>query len=74
MPARIWSKGTTLTLFVGGQTNTDTMEINIVFPQKTENSFKTQLGHIPKKCSILPEGHLLKMFIVALTTLDRNSK
>ena len=40
---KMWSKGNTLPLLVGVQTDRATMEINTVVPQKTY--FKTQLYH-----------------------------
>jgi hypothetical protein len=64
MLVRIWSKGNIPLLLVGVKPYTTTMEINMLLPQTTGNqsisrpSYITP-GHLPKGCSILPQGHLL---------------
>ena len=49
---------------VGMQTCTTTLEINLVVSQKTGNSSTSRAsyttpGHIPKRCSTVPQAHLL---------------
>jgi hypothetical protein len=63
MLARMWSKGNIPLLLVGVQTSIATMEINTLVSQKIGNQFisrpsYTTLEHIPKGCSILPQGCL----------------
>jgi hypothetical protein len=58
MLVRIWSKGNVSSLMVGVQTDTTTLEINLVVSQKTGNSSPsrssyTAPGHIPKRCSTI---------------------
>ena len=51
------SKGNTPPLLVGMKTCTTTLKISVMVSQKTGNQ-PTTLGHIPKKCSIILQGHL----------------
>ena len=64
MLERVQNKGNTPPLLVGVQTNTVTVEINMAHSQKTENQYtltpnNTSPGNIPKRCSVLKQGHLL---------------
>jgi hypothetical protein len=48
---------------VGLQTGTTTLEIHLMLPQKIGNSSTwrpsyTTLGHIPKRCPTIPQGHV----------------
>ena len=61
---RMWNKGNTPPLLVGVQTFPATLEVSVVIPQKTGDQPTTSLsctalGHIPRGCSITPQGHLL---------------
>ena len=63
MLERMWSKGNTPLLLVGMQTCTTTLEISMAVSQKIGNQpttrpSNTTLGHIPKECSIILQGHL----------------
>ena len=56
----MWGKGNAPLLLLGGQTFTAT----VVFSQKIgiqsiSRPQNTTLGHIPKGCRLLPQGHLL---------------
>jgi hypothetical protein len=61
---RMWSKGSTPPLMKGVKICTTTLEINLVVSQKIGNistsrpSYSTP-GHIPKRSSIIPQGHVL---------------
>ena len=62
--ARLWSKDNTPPLLVGVKTCTATLEINLAAPQNMKNSSTSRPsytipGHIPKRCSTIPQGHLL---------------
>ena len=84
MLERIWSKENTPLLLVAVQTCATTMKINMVVSQKIRNqstsgpSNTTTLGHIPKECSIILQGHLkdicTTMFIAALFVIARTWK
>jgi hypothetical protein len=59
---RLWSKGNTFSLLVGGQTCITTLGINLAFSQKignssTSRSSYTTPGHIAKRCSNIPQRH-----------------
>lgn len=62
MLVRIWNKGNSPPLLMGVQTFSATLEINVVVSQKTGNTSRpnyTTSGNIPKRCSAIPQGHLL---------------
>ena len=64
MSERLWSKGNTPPLLVGVQAGTATLEISMAVSQKIGSQFpsrhsNTTLGHIPKRWTIIPQGHLL---------------
>ena len=64
MLERMWSKGNTSALLLGVQTGTISLEISMAISQKVRNHCisrprNTTLRHIPKGCSIIPQGHLL---------------
>ena len=71
------SKENTPLLLIGVQTFTATLEISVAVSQKTENQPTSGpsniiLGHIPKGCSLIPQGHLLyhvhrALFVIART-------
>ena len=60
MLERMLSKGNTSQVLVEMQTCTTTLEINMMVSQKIENQPNSgpTLGHIPKVCSIILQGHL----------------
>ena len=63
MLARTWSKGNTPSLLVEVKTCI-TLENNLMVPQKIGSSSTprpsyTTPRHIPKRCSSIPQGHLL---------------
>ena len=62
MLERIGSKGNTPPLLVRMQTCTTTLEIRMMISQTIGNQPtsgpSTTLGHIPKRCSIIIQGHL----------------
>jgi hypothetical protein len=63
MLVRIWRKRNTPPLLVGLQTGTTTLEINLEVPQKIGNGSTlrpsyTTLGHIPKTCPTMLQGHV----------------
>ena len=58
-------------MLVGMQTCSATLEISMVLSQKTGNQSTLRpsyitCGHISKRCSIIPQGHVFIMFIAAL--------
>ena len=62
MLARLQRKENIPQLLVGEQTYTTTVEINMIVPQKFRirsalTPSHTILVHIPKRYSILPQGH-----------------
>jgi hypothetical protein len=62
--ARMWIKGNTPAFLVGVKTCTDTLEINIAVSLKTWNLYTarasyTTIGHIPWRCSILQQRHMM---------------
>ena len=64
MLVRSESKGNTLPLLVGVQTCTASLEINLAVLYKIGNRFSSSPrcsipGHIVKRCSAIPQGHLL---------------
>lgn len=77
MLEKMWSKGNTPPLLMGIQIYTATQKISMVVLQKTGNrpftsSSCTTLGHIPKRCLIILQGHLLgyvhnSLFAIART-------
>ena len=59
---RMWSKGKIHPLLVGMQTCATTLEISVAVSQKIGNQSTSvlssiTLGHIPKICSIILQGH-----------------
>jgi hypothetical protein len=59
----MWRKRNSAPLLMGFKTGTTTLEINLEVPQKigyisTRRSSNTTLGHIPKTCPTMPQGHL----------------
>lgn len=64
MLAQIWSKGNTHILLAGVQVHRATVEISVALSQEdgnrsTSRASYTALGHIPKGCFTLTQGHLL---------------
>ena len=63
MLERVWGKVNTPPLPVGVQTGTATMEISMAISQKSRKQSISRpnntLWHIPKGCSIIPQGHVL---------------
>ena len=63
MLARMWTKGnptpTPAPLLVGVETCTTSLEINLAVFQKIARASYTTTGHIPKRRSTIPQGHLL---------------
>ena len=58
------NKGSTPPLLVGVQTYTAALEISMAVSQEIGNQLtsrlsNTTLGHIPKGCTLIPQGHLL---------------
>ena len=76
----MWTKGNTSLLLVGVQTCTATLEISMEVSQKIWNHTtlrpsNTTLGHIPKGCTLMPQGHLFShVFITALFAIARTWK
>ena len=63
MLERMWSKGNTPPLLVRMQTCTTTLETSLAISQNIGNQptswpSNATLRHIPKACSIMPQGHL----------------
>ena len=61
---RMWSKENILPLLVRVQTHLTYLKISMVVSQKFESQSISKpsniiLGHIPKRCSIIPQRHLL---------------
>ncbi|KAL6037808.1 hypothetical protein STEG23_009132 [Scotinomys teguina] len=64
MLERMWSKRNTSPLLVGMQIGTTTLESSMANSQKIGNHSSsrpshTTLGHIPKECPVIPQGHML---------------
>ena len=64
MLERIWGKGNAPPLLVGVQTVTATLETIMAISQKirkqpTSRPSNITFGYISKRCSTLPQGHLL---------------
>ncbi|KAL6088541.1 hypothetical protein STEG23_002636 [Scotinomys teguina] len=64
MLERMWSKRNTSPLLVGMQIGTTTLESSMANSQKIGNhsSYRpshTTIGHIPKECPVIPQGHML---------------
>ncbi|KAL6038710.1 hypothetical protein STEG23_033145 [Scotinomys teguina] len=64
MLERIWSKRNTPPVLVEMQIGTTTLESSMANPQKIGNHSSsrpshTTLGHIPKECPVIPQGHML---------------
>ena len=78
MLARMWSKENILSLLMGAQTCTNTLEISLEVSQKignnsTSRTSYTTPGHLPKRCSAIPERHLLNfMFMASLLIKAKN--
>ena len=76
MLERLWSKGNTSALLVGMQAGTDPLDVSVAIFQKIKKQpssrpSNTTFGYIPKKCSIIPQGHVLSyvhsrtLFVIA---------
>ena len=68
----MWSKGNTHLLLVGMQTCTTALEISMAGSQKignqsTSEHINTFLGHLPKECTLIPQGHLLNCIYSSIT-------
>jgi hypothetical protein len=68
---RLWNRGNTPLLLVGGQIDTATVEINMAVPyedgnQSTSKSCYTTLGHIPKGAPSYCKDTCITMFTDAL--------
>ena len=61
MLERMRSKGNTPPLLVSVKICTATLEISMAVSQNqsTSRPSNTTLGHIPKGCTLIPQGHLL---------------
>ena len=64
MLERMWGKGNTPALLVGVQTCTADLEISTMMSQKirkqsTSRPSNTIVGYIPKRHSLIPQGHML---------------
>jgi hypothetical protein len=61
----MWTNGNTPALLVVWQTGTTPLETNLEVLEKIENSYTrgpsyTTTRHIPKRCSTIPQGHMLQ--------------
>ena len=77
MLERMWSKRNTHLLLVEVQTCTDTLEVRVVVSQKPGNEPTTRPsyttpGHIPKRCSVIPQGHLINYIHSNLICISQN--
>ena len=61
MLERMWNQGNTPPLLVGVETYTVTLEISVEVSEKigTSRPSNTTAEHIPKGCSVIPQGHVL---------------
>ena len=60
----MWSKGNTHLLLVEVQTHSETLDIRMAVSQKNGNQSSTRpnnttLWHIPKDCTLVPQGRFL---------------
>ena len=79
MLERIWSNRNTSPLLEEVQICTVTLKIIIMVSQKigsksTSRSNNTTLGHIPKRCSIILQGHLLNYVHSSIIRIARTWK
>ena len=77
MLERMWSKGNTSPLLVGMQTCTTTLEISMVVYQKIGSQpisgpSNTTLGHIPKGCLVIQQGHLFNYVHSSIISNSQN--
>jgi hypothetical protein len=74
----MWNKGSNLALLVGVQAFITTLEIKMMVSQKIRNTSRlSYTTPIPKRCSIIPQGHLLNYvhssFIHHIQKLDQRT-
>ncbi|KAL6083391.1 hypothetical protein STEG23_025910, partial [Scotinomys teguina] len=67
----MWSKRNTPPLLVGMQIGTTTLESSMANPQKIGNHSSsrpshTTLGHIPKECPVISQGHIPTVFVMTV--------
>ena len=79
MMERMWNKGNIPPLMVGVQTYSATLEINVSVSQKIGNQSTSVpsniiLRHIPKGCTLIPQGHCSTVFRAALFIITRTWK
>ncbi|KAL6087039.1 hypothetical protein STEG23_022348 [Scotinomys teguina] len=79
MLERMRSKRNTPPLLVEIQTGATTLEISMVDSQKIANHSSsrpnyTTLGHIPKECPVIPQGHMLNYVHSSIICNSQNLK